>query len=218
MRLRHIKGCEEYIKNNACCICGADIYKYQGKWNKLFGNQNPIHIEIGMGKGQFIRDMSKANPLINYIGIERYETIIMKALQRKERLENSEFKYNNLLFMCLDANELEKSFNKDEIDKIYLNFSDPWPKLRHENRRLTSKHFLDIYEKILKKDACLEFKTDKAEFFNYSVESIKDAGWNLEYINFDFHSCVEAKDNIMTEYEEKFSSLGNKICKLIARR
>lgn len=218
MRLRHIPGCEEFIKNSKNCISGEDITKYKSKWKEVFGNDKPIQIEIGMGKGKFIREMARKNIDINYIGIERYESVLMKAIQRKnkEDLELGESK--NLLFMCADAKKLAESFEKGEVDKIFLNFSDPWPKARHEQRRLTSKSFLKVYDEILKKDGFVEFKTDNTTLFEYSLESIPEAGWQLSYINFDFHNSEEAKDNIMTEYEEKFSSKGQKICKLIARR
>ena len=218
MRLRHIPGSEDFIKESPDCISGEDIFKYKGNWKKVFKNENPIQIEIGMGKGKFIRETARRNPNINYIGIERYESVLMKAIQRKHKQDEEQGECKNLLFMCADAAKLADSFEIGEVDKIFLNFSDPWPKVRHEQRRLTSKTFLEVYDKILKIDGDIEFKTDNLALFEYSVEAIPEASCKLSYMNFDFHNTEEAKDNIMTEYEEKFSSKGQKICKLIARR
>ena len=218
MRLRHIPGCEIFIKNSPDCITGEDVFKFKGKWKELFKNKGPVQIEIGMGKGKFVREMARRYQDINIIGIERYESVLMKAIQRKALEEKETGAYANLLFMCADAARLAESFEEFETDKIFLNFSDPWPKARHEERRLTSGRFLSVYDKILKKDGLIEFKTDNLSLFEYSLESIPKANWELEYVSFDFHKEKEAKDNVMTEYEEKFSSRGQKICKLTARR
>lgn len=224
MRLRHIPGCEEFIRDSKDCISGNDLLSYKGGWKELFGNDNEINIEIGMGKGRFIRDLAAYNPDINYIGIERYESVLMKALQRKHKREEQEEEYKNLYFMCADAKMLAEYFEKGEVSRIYLNFSDPWPKARHSERRLTSKTFLDVYSRILNKDGRIEFKTDNIDLFNYSLESIPEANWKILFKTFDLHKDIELgigedeyiKGNIMTEYEEKFSSKGQKICKLVA--
>ena len=170
-----------------------------------------------MGKGQFIRNMAIKNPDINFIGIEKYESVLMKAIQRKRNLE-TEKEIDNLRFLCADARKLAEIFDVCEVDKIFLNFSDPWPKDRHANRRLTSPDFLNIYDTILKKDGVIEFKTDNRGLFEYSLEVIKDSKWKLNYCSFDFHSEKESEGNIMTEYEEKFAGQGNKICKMIISR
>lgn len=217
MRLRHIKGCEEYIKNSIDCISGENILDYVGKWYSLFDENRPLHIEIGMGKGKFIRESAMKYKDINFIGIEKYESVLMKAIQRKNLIEKHE-RISNLKFLSVDAIKLNEVFKKGEVDKIYLNFSDPWPKARHANRRLTSEVFLKVYDDILRHGGSIEFKTDNINLFEYSLETIKDYGFNIVYESFDFHNDELSKDNIMTEYEEKFSSRGQKICKLIARR
>lgn len=208
MRLRHIKGCEEFVNNHRLTI--SDPESKKGSW------QHPLHVEIGMGKGRFIREMAKLNPDIYYIGIERYESVIQKAIERKERDEEAGIVSNNINFICMDAEKLANVFAPGEIDKIYLNFSDPWPKARHEHRRLTSPRFMKIYDGVLAKDGTVEFKTDNETLFDYSLESIPASGWQLTYVTRDLHS--EDIPNVMTEYEEKFSSKGNPIYKLIAKR
>ncbi len=218
MRLRHVKGCEEYISKAKDCLGAEDAIRYRGSWSILFENTNPIQIEIGMGKGQFIRTMADKYKDINFIGIERYESVLMKALQRKHHIEALEGEYKNLYFACFDALLLGEAFARGEVDKIYLNFSDPWPKARHKHRRLTSEHFLDIYNKMLKSVGVIEFKTDNTELFDYSLESITKAGWKILYSTRDLHNQTEAEDNVMSEYEEKFSAKGQAICKLVAGR
>ena len=208
MRLRHIQGCEEFVNNHRLTI--SDPENYKGRW------QHPIHVEIGMGKGRFIREMAKLNPDIYYLGIERYESVIQKAIERKEKDEEAGIISNNINFVCMDAEKLADVFSPGEVDKIYLNFSDPWPKARHEHRRLTSPRFMKIYDEVLAKDGTIEFKTDNEALFDYSLESIPASNWELIYVTRDLHS--EDVPNVMTEYEEKFSSMGNPIFKLIARR
>ena len=208
MRLRHIKGCEEFVNNHRLTVSEPEAKK--GSW------PHPLHVEIGMGKGRFIREMAKLNPDVYYIGIERYESVIQKAIERKERDEEAGIESNNINFICMDAEKLADIFAPGEIDKIYLNFSDPWPKARHEHRRLTSPRFMKIYDSVLAKDGTVEFKTDNETLFDYSLESIPASGWQLTYVTRDLHS--EDVPNVMTEYEEKFSSRGNPIYKLIAKR
>ena len=217
MRLRHIKGCEDFISEAKECIREGKAIEQKGKIQDIFKEKRPLQIEIGMGKGQFIRNMAIKNPDINFIGIEKYESVLMKAIQRKRNHE-TEKEIDNLRFLCADARKLAEIFDVGEVDKIFLNFSDPWPKDRHANRRLTSPDFLNIYDTILKKDAVIEFKTDNRGLFEYSLEVVKDSKWKLNFCSFDFHSEKESEGNIMTEYEEKFVGQGNKICKMIISR
>ena len=217
MRLRHIKGCEDFITDAKECIREDKAIALKGKIQNIFDIRRPLQIEIGMGKGQFIRNMAIKHPDINFIGIERYESVLMKAVQRKRNLETDKT-IDNLKFLCADARKLAEIFEVGEADKIFLNFSDPWPKDRHADRRLTSPYFLDIYDRILKSDGVIEFKTDNVGLFEYSLKVIKDSKWRLDFCSFDFHSEKESEENIMTEYEEKFAGQGNKICKMIISR
>ena len=166
-----------------------------------------------MGKGRFITDLAKANPHINYIGIEKYSSVLIRALEKRQEIE-----LDNLLFIRMDAEDICDVFAPDEVDKIYLNFSDPWPKDRHAKRRLTSKEFFARYNNILKADGVVEFKTDNRPLFDFSLEQVPEAGWNIVTHTFDLHNSPMNEGNIMTEYEEKFSSMGNPIHKLIANR
>ena len=212
MRLRNIPGADEAIAESPYCINEPETQK--GNWQQLFGNDNPIHIEIGMGKGQFLTRLAKENPHINYIGIERYSSVLLRALQKMEQEPLS-----NLRFLCIDAASITEIFEKNEVDKIYLNFSDPWPKDRHAKRRLTSRQFFARYNDILKPDGNVEFKTDNRDLFLFSLDEVEEAGWKLAAHTFDLHHDESLNQgNIMTEYEEKFSSLGNPIHKLIAYR
>lgn len=218
MRLRHIPGAEEKVLEHPFVI--EDPKSKKGNWKEVFGNDNPIRIEIGMGKGQFITELASRNPDINYIGIEMYSTVMLKALsKRAERTAAEGHELTNLYYICTDARLLAEVFEVGEVDRIYLNFSDPWPKDRHAGRRLTSPQFLFVYDKFLKKDGIIEFKTDNMILFDYSLEAIPDAGWNIKAWTKDLHHNAEMNQgNIMTEYEEKFSAKGNPICKLIADR
>ena len=228
MRLRNIPRANDVIAASPLVI--QDPKAQRGLWQNVFGNDHPIHIEVGMGKGRFITDLAKKHPEINYIGIERYTSVLLRAvekLQGKEQPEDgAEQQENtrqdipeNLYFICMDATELPEVFAPEEVDRIYLNFSDPWPKDRHAKRRLPSRQFLARYDQILDKDGTIEFKTDNRGLFDFALEEIEPAGWRLLMHTFDLHADTELmKDNIMTEYEEKFSSLGNPICKLIASR
>lgn len=215
MRLRNIPGADDVIQKHPIAI--KQEKEWKGKWNQLFGNHSPIHIEIGMGKGQFILTLAKQNPEINYIGIERYSSVLLRAL---EKFDTEEFcELTNVRFICMDAMELPEVFDKEEVEKIYLNFSDPWPKARHSRRRLTSTRFLEQYDKVLHPDGVVEFKTDNRLLFEFSLEQVEEAGWQLLGSTFDLHHDeVMNVGNIMTEYEEKFSGMGNPIHKLIAKR
>ena len=213
MRLRNIPGAQEVVAKSEFCIQNPSELK--GKWNEFLNNDNPIHIEVGMGKGRFIMDLAALNPDINYIGIERYTSVILRAVQKMD--ENP---LPNVHFICIDAAELPEVFDTDEVSRIYLNFSDPWPKDRHARRRLTSHEFLDRYDKFLSKDGRIEFKTDNQDLFTFSLEEIECSDvWHLDASTRDLHNDpVMSRGNIMTEYEEKFSGMGNPICKLIASR
>ena len=215
MRLRNIPGADDVIKVHPIAIKNEKEQK--GKWNELFGNDNPIHIEIGMGKGQFLLTLAKQNPDINYVGIERYSAVLLRALEKFDTEEFCELK--NIRFICMNAMELDEVFAFGEVKKIYLNFSDPWPKARHARRRLTSRQFFAQYDKVLVEDGVVEFKTDNRPLFEFSLEEVVEAGWKIVAHTFDLHHNEEMNvGNVMTEYEEKFSSMGNPIHKLIATR
>ena len=215
MRLRNIPVAKEVIENSPYVV--HEPQKQKGQWSHVFENDHPIHIEVGMGKGRFLMDMAKIHPEVNYVGIEMYDSVLLRALQKREEYEQNEGTLTNLYFMCVDARLLPEIFEKGEVEKIYLNFSDPWPKARHAKRRLTSRQFLERYDQILIPEGSVEFKTDNRELFEFSLEEVKEAGWTLETSTFDLHHDEELmKGNVMTEYEEKFSSMGNPIHKLIA--
>ena len=211
MRLRNVKGARETIEVNPYVI--KDGEERNGKWKELFGNNYPIHLEIGMGKGKFLLQLAEQNPDINYIGIEKYSSVLIRALQKREEYEGE-----NIYFLRMDAENIPDIFKEGEIDRIYLNFSDPWPKERHAKRRLTSKEFFSRYDRILKKDGVVIFKTDNRELFDFSLEQVPLAGWKLKNYTYDLHHSEYAEGNIMTEYEEKFSAQGKPICRLVAYR
>ncbi|MBU5474192.1 tRNA (guanosine(46)-N7)-methyltransferase TrmB [Roseburia sp. MSJ-14] len=212
MRLRNIPGSREVIAENKWCIQEPEHQK--GHWNEIFGNKHPIHIEIGMGKGQFITTLARQNPSTNYVGIEKYSSVLLRGLQKME-----EDPLENIRFIRMDAETICEVFDKDEVSKIYLNFSDPWPKDRHAKRRLTSRQFFARYDQILKNDGVVEFKTDNVDLFDFSLEEVKEAHWNLDAFTRDLHHDTAMNEgNVMTEYEERFSAMGNPIHKLIASR
>lgn len=210
MRLRNVKGAREEMLVNRFVV--QQPAQYKGRWREFFGNDNPIYIEVGMGKGKFITANAQQNPNINYIGIEKYSSVLIRAIEKQEQLE-----LTNLFFLREDAERLEEFFDTEEIARVYLNFSDPWPKDRHAKRRLTSVQFLKRYKAILEKDAHVEFKTDNSALFDFSLEQVAEAGWQLMMHTFDLHNSEYVEGNIMTEYEERFSGMGNPICKLIAK-
>lgn len=214
MRLRNITHSREMIADSAYVVQEAILDRCPGTWHEIFKNEHPIQIEIGMGKGRFIHTMAKAHPEINYIGIEKYSSVLLRAIQKMEQEE-----LPNLKFIRMDAENIDCVFAKGEVDKIYLNFSDPWPKERHAKRRLPSREFLARYDHILKRDGKLEFKTDNRDLFDFAVEELEPAGWRADVITYDLHGEDELmRENVMTEYEEKFSSQGNPICKYIICR
>lgn len=214
MRLRNITGSREAIAESAYVVQEELQMQCPGTWKDIFGNNHPIHIEIGMGKGKFIHTMAMGHSDINYVGIEKYSSVLLRAIQKMEREELS-----NLKFLRMDAENIDRVFGPEEVDRIYLNFSDPWPKDRHAKRRLPSREFLARYDKILKKDGRLEFKTDNRELFDFALEELEPAGWKAQVITYDLHKdAVLMEGNVMTEYEEKFSALGNPICKYVISR
>ena len=203
MRVRRIKNVEEKILKYDSIIM-LDPASLKGKWRELFKNDNPIYLEIGMGKGQFIMNNAINNPNINYIGCELVNSVIYKAAKKI-----SEKEIPNLYLINYDAFKLNEVFEKDEIEKIFLNFSDPWPKSRHEKRRLTSGEFLNVYKKFLVKDGLIEFKTDNRKLFEYSIMKFNELRYDILELSLDLHSD---KENIInTEYEDKFVALGQVI-------
>lgn len=211
MRLRNITGSREVIADSRYVVQEAVQQECPGKWNEIFGNGNPIHIEIGMGKGKFIHTMAREHPEINYVGIEKYSSVLLRAIQKMEQEE-----LPNLKFLRMDAEDIAKVFAAGEVGRIYLNFSDPWPKDRHAKRRLPSRQFLGRYRIILGKEGKLEFKTDNRMLFDFAVEELDPAGWTAEIITYDLHGDAALMEgNVMTEYEEKFSAMGNPIYKYV---
>lgn len=215
MRLRNITGSREYIAANDFVI--HEPSEFKGNWKReIFNNENPIRIEIGMGKGRFIMELAEKNPDINFVGIEKYSSVLLRAIQKMEAMETP---LKNLVFIRMDAEDICDIFDEGEIDRIYLNFSDPWPKDRHAKRRLPSRQFLKRYNSILKKDGVVEFKTDNVDLFDFAVEEVPEAGWIIKEMTRDLHNDARMNEgNIMTEYEEKFSSIGNPIYKYIIER
>ena len=209
MRLKKVKGALEKVEKSTYYVEQPE--KYIGEWKKLFTNNNPIHVEIGMGKGNFIVGMAKKNPNINYIGIEMYDSVLVRAV---ELLEDEEDLIPNLKLLLFDARNIESIFDK-EIERIYLNFSDPWPKARHAKRRLTSSVFLDRYDKVFENEKSIIMKTDNNDLFEFSIETLENHGYVLTEITRDLH-MLNDEDNIMTEYEKKFSEKNVKINRLKA--
>lgn len=211
MRLRNIKGSREAVANDIYVI--KEPEKLKGNWKSFFANDNPIHLEIGTGKGKFITELALQNPDINYIGIEKYSSVLLRALEKRRETE-----LNNLYYLRFDAVYLLDIFAENEVARIYLNFSDPWPKERHAKRRLTSRQFLDRYDRFLQKDGEVIFKTDNRDLFDFSLKEAEATGWKIKDLTYDLHRSEYAKDNIMTEYEERFVSLGNPIYMMIIYR
>ena len=212
MRLRNVPGARDVMAANEYVFTEPE--GMAGTWSQVFGNSNPIHIEIGMGKGRFITTLASMNPDINYVGIEKYSSVLLRAVEKQDELN-----LPNLRFIRMDAENITSVFGKEEVDRIYLNFSDPWPKDRHAKRRLTSRQFFARYNEILKSTGRVEFKTDNRPLFDFSVEEVNEAGWKLSVCTYDLHNDAKLMEgNVMTEYEERFSSQGNPICKLVAIR
>ena len=206
MRLRNVKNKEEILNN--CSFLILNPRDYRGKWRDLFNNDNPIYIEIGMGKGKFIYENALRYKDINFIGIEKFDSILARAIQRVDD------KLDNLIFLRMDALNINEVFDR-EIDRIYLNFSDPWPKKRHALRRLTSKVFLEKYDNLFRSTRSLFVRTDNQCLFEYSIESLSAYGYRLEEVSLDLHK-IEDENRITTEYEDRFVKLSNRIYELKA--
>lgn len=204
MRLRHKPWAKDKLDQHPQFVV-ANPEMHKGNWHNVFEKNQPLHIEVGTGKGQFITGMAKANPDINYIGIELYDSVIVAALDRLIEAD-----LPNLKLLNVNAADLGKYFTKNDVDRVYLNFSDPWPKSRHEKRRLTYKDFLKLYEDILVDGGEIHFKTDNQGLFEYSLTSFSAYGLLLKYVSLDFHNSGY-EGNIMTEYEQKFSEMGQRI-------
>lgn len=201
MRLRKVKNALEKLRQNKTYFID-NPQEHIKEWEKVFGNSYPIHMEIGCGKGKFIYEMAKNNPNINYIAIEKYDSVLLRVL---EKIENETIP--NLKLVVLDASNLKNYFSSAEISRIYINFSDPWPKSAHQKRRLTYKSFLESYAYILKSEGEIFQKTDNRKLFEFSLQSFSEQGWILSNISLDLHKDA-LEDNIMTEFEEKWSKLG----------
>ena len=212
MRLRNITGSREMIAESRFVV--HEPQEYKGRWRVLFGNDHPLRIEIGMGKGRFIMDLARMHPEINYVGIEKYSSVLLRGIQKMETDP-----LPNLYFIRMEAEEIADVFGREEVERIYLNFSDPWPKDRHAKRRLPSREFLKRYDEILVRDGVIEFKTDNEDLFRFALEEIAPAGWQLLQMTEDLHHDEKMlAGNVMTEYEEKFSALGNPIYKYVIAR
>ena len=256
MRLRNIPSARQELAQSPFVINETAMYQMKGRWAELFCNNRPLHIEIGMGKGQFLLELAKRNPDVNYVGIERYSSVLVHPvrkldalLQPQERADApdqmsdhpeaaqpsdhpeaeqqlsdhpeaeqqlSDLPTKNIFLLRMDAERLTDVFAEGEVDRIYLNFSDPWPKDRHAKRRLPGRVFLGRYAQILSAGGRVEFKTDNRNLFDFAIEESQKAGWKIDACTFDLHHDNDLnKGNIMTEYEAKFSAMGNPICKLI---
>ena len=211
MRLRNVKGSRDRIAKDPFVI--QEPEKYKGNWERAFGKARPLYLEIGMGKGKFISELAVRHPDRNFLGIEKFSSVLVRALDKRKELE-----IDNLLFLRFDAEGILEIFGKEEVDGIYLNFSDPWPKDRHAKRRLTSGRFLGKYAQILKPEGEVIFKTDNRELFDFSLEEVRKAGWEILYYTYDLHNSEYAGGNIMTEYEERFSKEGKPIGLLAIKR
>ena len=214
MRQRRIKNLEEKLAECSSYIT-ENPKEMKGHWHEVFGNDRPIYLELGCGKGQFIRAHAERNPENNYIAVEGALSVVLRALEKARDAE-----LGNITFILEFVQDLRDYFEDGELAGIYLNFSDPWPKDRHARRRLTSHEFLDRYNEFLAAEGCIEFKTDNQDLFTFSLEEIENSPiWHLDASTRDLHHDeVMNQGNVMTEYEEKFSSKGNPICKLIASR
>ena len=208
MRLRNVKGASTIIENSPFII--KDYKEYKGKYKTIFNNDNPIHIEIGMGKGDFIIGMAKKYPEINFIGIEKFDSVIVRAIEKLDE------EIPNLRLIRMDATEIEEVFDK-EVDTIYLNFSDPWPKNRHSDRRLTSLKFLKRYDSLFKGEKTIIMKTDNRKLFEFSLIEFNNYNYKFEEISLDLYKD-DIKDNVQTEYERRFQKQGFPIYKIIVKK
>lgn len=209
MRLRGRKGILEALQlQPELVVLEAEAHK--GRWSDFFGNDRPIHVELGMGKGIFISEMSVRNPDINFIGVDRYDELVRRAGEKAKHLwqERHGEQPNNLALVRFNIEHLEDMFSDSEVECLYLNFSDPWPKNRHARRRLTHQSFLDKYRSILNEKGEIHLKTDSASLFEFSLNSFADEGLRMRNITFDLHRDGILPERVMTEYEAKFVSKG----------
>lgn len=210
MRMRKKKHCDERLER-CSSLWIKNPEELSGKWNEIFGNSNPIHIEIGCGKGQFICQMAKNNPDINYIAIDVVPDVLVIALEKATAQE-----VENVRFIIADAAKLNEYFEFDEVKQIYLNFSDPWKKNKQAKRRLTHKNFLDVYKKLLKEGNLICFKTDNKPLFEFSLNSFAQENFKMQNITFDLHNS-KFEGNVMTEYETRFAEQGMPIYRVEAK-
>ena len=212
MRLRNIPGAKEEMLVNPYVIQSPESRK--GVWKQeVFGSGRPLYVEIGCGKGRFLCEMAEKYREISFLGIEKFSSVLLRALQKRAAMDT-----DNLYFLRFDAEGLTDIFGPGEVDRIYLNFSDPWPKDRHWKRRLTSTEYLKRYDTVLAPSGTIEFKTDNEGLFDFSVESAKEGGWEILMMTRDLYRSEFAEGNVLTEYEDKFATLGKPIYKMIIRR
>ena len=207
MRRRKIKGADQKLLSYNDYVI-TEAQKYKGKWKELFGNDNPLHLEVGIGRGSFLKKFAQKHTEINYVGIETKEEVMLYGVR-----ESHEENLKNIKFIWQNAVDLKDFFEKGEIDRIYLNFSDPWPKKRHSRRRLTSASFLEMYKEVLGNNGEVHFKTDHEELFEFSLNSFAEEGWQLKNISLDLYKNLP-EDNIPTDYETKFVEKGLRIFRL----
>ncbi len=214
MRLRNIPGAQETIAAHP--LCYNDATPLAGKWNEIFGNDHPLRLEIGMGKGKFLTTLAGQNPQINYVGMEMFDSVLVRAVEKADGMEEP---LTNIRFLRMNAENLCSMFAPGEVERIYLNFSDPWPKDRHAKRRLTSVRYLERYDCVLAPGGQIEFKTDNRDLFRFSLEAAEEAGWDLDACTCDLHYDETMNEgNVMTEYEERFAREGKPIYKMIISR
>ena len=211
MRLRKVKGAAETIAAHPNIVVQNEK-ELKGNWQSVFEKEQPLYIEVGMGKGQFVIGMAQKNPHLNFIGIEKFDSVMVRALEKV--IEAGELP--NLKLLIIDADELTEIFEENEVAGVYLNFSDPWPKPRHAKRRLTHENFLKLYQTIMKEDGAIRFKTDNRLLFEYSLASLSQYGMILQDVALDLHKREDLEWNVMTEYEQKFSAKGQPIYRLEA--
>ena len=209
MRLKNVPGAREAVGQSEWVV--NTPAEYRGRWREAFGRRAPLSVEIGMGKGQFLVTLAGQHPEQDFVGIEKYSSVLIRAVEKQEELA-----LPNLRLLRLDAELLEEVFAPGEVDRIYLNFSDPWPKERHAKRRLTSPDYLARYRRVLAEGGQVEFKTDNTDLFSWSLGTIESEGWRILACTRDLHHDPElVRGNVMTEYEARFSAQGNPICKVI---
>ncbi len=213
MRNRKKPWAQGELENNNLIIKNAEEFK--GKWHLYFNNSNPIHLEIGCGKGSFITKLSQKNPNINYIALERASQVIVTGARKLRELSEENNFSGNLVFVLGNVTNLKDYFKEEELDRLYINFCDPWPRKKWAKRRLTYREFLNTYKLLLKQNSEIHFKTDNKQLFEFSLNEFCNQNWHLKNISLDLHNS-NFEENIMTEYEKKFSDMGMPIYRLEA--